>query len=454
MTRSMYALRGVAPLGGEPTDLLLADGVIAAIGSTDVAAALDGRTAVEIDGAGLVALPGLVDLHTHLREPGREDAETVASGTRAAALGGFTSVHAMANTAPVADTAGVVEQVWRLGRDAGWVDVHPVGAVSVALAGEHLAELGAMAASAAHVRVFSDDGKCVADPVLMRRALEYVKAFDGVIAQHSQEPRLTEGAQMHEGIVSAELGLTGWPAVAEESIIARDVLLAEHVGSRLHVLHVSTAGSVDLIRWAKARGINVTAEVTPHHLRLTDDLARGYDPVFKVNPPLRTATDVEALRAGLADGTIDTVGTDHAPHTREDKDCEWAAAANGMTGLETALSVVQATMVDTGRMTWADVARVMSSAPAVIGRINEGDRPQGRPIAVGEPANLTLVDPAARWTVVPEEQATASANSPFRGMELPGRVVATFLRGRATVLGGQAVARERDVHGATAEQRA
>ena len=442
-----YVLRGVAPLGGAATDLLLAGGRIAAMGTTEVGDALSGSLGapatdgdlIELDARGLVALPGLVDLHTHLREPGREDAETVESGTRAAALGGFTAVFAMANTTPVADTAGVVEQVWRLGRDAGWVDVHPIGAVSVGLAGLHLAELGAMAASAARVRVFSDDGSCVTDPVLMRRALEYVKAFGGVIAQHAQDTRLTAGAQMHEGIVSAELGLTGWPAVAEEAIIARDVLLAEHVGSRLHVCHLSTAGSVDLIRWAKARGIDVTAEVTPHHLLLTDDLVRGYDPIFKVNPPLRTAADVEAVRAGLADGTIDIVATDHAPHTREDKDCEWAAAANGMTGLETALSVLQLTMVDTGRLSWADVARVLSSAPAAIGGITGGDRPQGRPLAVGEPANVTLVDPAARWTVVPERQATASANSPFRGRELPGRVVATFLRGRATVLDGRAV---------------
>jgi dihydroorotase len=291
-----------------------------------------------------------------------------------------------------------------------------------------------MADSAAQVRVFSDDGKCVHDPVLMRRALEYVKAFDGVIAQHAQEPRLTEGAQMHEGVVSAELGLPGWPAVAEEAIIARDVLLAEHVGSRLHVCHVSTAGSVEIIRWAKSRGIDVTAEVTPHHLMLTDELARGYDPLFKVNPPLRTQRDVEAVRAGLADGTIDIVATDHAPHTREDKDCEWAAAAFGMTGLETALSVVQETMVDTGRLTWADVARVLSTKPAQIGRVTG----HGRPIAVGEPANLVLVDPGIRRVVVPEEQATQSVNSPFRGRELSGCVIATFLRGRATVMDGSA----------------
>ncbi|MEZ0449664.1 dihydroorotase [Cellulomonas sp. ICMP 17802] len=431
MTRN-YLLRSVSPLGDETTDVLLADGVIAAIGPD--AAAQAAPDAVILDGRGLVLLPGLVDLHTHLREPGREDAETVRSGTRAAAMGGFTAVHAMANTTPTQDTAGVVEQVWRLGRDAGWADVRPVGAVTVGLEGERLAELGAMAESAAQVRVFSDDGKCVSDPVVMRRALEYVKAFDGVIAQHAQEPRLTEGAQMHEGVVSAELGLAGWPAVAEEAIIARDVLLAEHVGSRLHVCHLSTAGSVEIIRWAKSRGIDVTAEVTPHHLMLTDELARGYDPVFKVNPPLRTQRDVEAVREGLADGTIDIVATDHAPHTREDKDCEWGAAAFGMTGLETALSVVQETMVDTGRMTWADVARVLSTAPARIGRVSD----HGRPIAVGEPANLTLVDPHVRRLVVPEDQATHSVNSPFRGRELSGCVIATFLRGRATVMDGSA----------------
>ncbi|MFE7506957.1 dihydroorotase [Promicromonospora sp. NPDC057488] len=435
-----YVLRGVRPYGTDPVDVVLADGVVAALGAPGTVEVPEGAREIPAeggsDGAGLVLLPGLVDLHTHLREPGREDAETVFSGTRAAAAGGFTAVHAMANTTPTQDTAGVVEQVYRLGQEAGWVDVHPVGAVTVGLDGEKLAELGAMADSAARVRVFSDDGKCVHDPVLMRRALEYVKAFDGVVAQHAQEPRLTEGAQMNEGVVSAQIGLTGWPAVAEESIIARDVLLAEHVGSRLHVCHLSTAGSVEIIRWAKGRGIDVTAEVTPHHLVLTDELARDYDPVFKVNPPLRTAADVEAVRAGLADGTIDIVATDHAPHPVEDKDCEWSSAAFGMTGLETALSVVQQTMVDSGRMTWADVARVLSQNPARIGRI---DATQGRPIAVGEPANLTLVDAGATRAIDGRTQVTASDNTPFGGMELPGRVVATFLRGRATVLDGAVV---------------
>lgn len=418
-------LRGARLLGGDPADLLLRDGVVAEIGRG--LSAPGGRA---VDAEGLVALPGLVDLHTHLREPGREDAETVESGTRAAALGGFTAVHAMANTDPVADTAGVVEQVWRLGRRAGWVDVRPVGAVTVGLAGERLAELGAMADSGAAVRMFSDDGMCVSDPLLMRRALEYVKAFGGAIAQHAQDPRLTAGAQMHEGEVSAVLGLHGWPAVGEEAIIARDVLLAEHVGSRLHVCHVSTAGSVEIIRWAKARGIDVTAEVTPHHLMLTHEDVRSYDPVFKVNPPLRTAEDVRAVRAALADGTIDVVATDHAPHPGESKDCEWAVAAMGMTGLETALSAVQAAMVETGLLDWAGVATRMSARPAQIGRVAG----QGRPLAVGEPANVVLVDPGARRVVDPARLASRGRNNPFRGRELPGRVVATVFRGHPTVL--------------------
>ncbi|MEP6463131.1 MAG: dihydroorotase [Frankiaceae bacterium] len=422
-TRS-WVLRGVRVLDGPPSDLCFADGVVSAEA---------GAGASVLDADGLIALPGLVDLHTHLREPGREDAETVASGTQAAALGGYTAVHAMANTDPVADTAGVVEQVWHLGQLAGHCDVHPVGAVTVGLAGKQLAELGAMADSVARVRVFSDDGHCVDDAVLMRRALEYVRAFDGVIAQHAQEPRLTEGAQMNEGPVSARLGLTGWPAAAEEAVIARDCLLAAHLGSRLHVCHVSTAGSVEILRWAKARGVRVTAEVTPHHLLLTDSLACTYDPVFKVNPPLRTSADVEALRGGLADGTLDAVATDHAPHALEDKETEWAAAAFGMLGLQTALSVVVSTMVSTGRLDWAGVADRMSRRPARIGRV----RGQGSSLAVGSPANVVLVDPAARWTVDPAALASRSRNTPFAGMELPAAVVATFLRGRPTVLDGK-----------------
>ncbi len=422
-----YLITGARPLGGPAADLLIEGETIAAIGEPG---SLDAGGAAVVAGDGLIALPGLVDLHTHLREPGREDAETVLTASRAAALGGFTAVHAMANTDPVADTAGVVEQVWHLGRRAGLVDVYPVGAVTVGLGGQRLAELGAMADSQAGVRVFSDDGRCVSDAVLMRRALEYVKAFDGVIAQHSQEPRLTEDSQMNEGELSGVLGLRGWPAVAEEAIIARDVLLAEHVGSRLHVCHLSTAGSVEIIRWAKSRGIDVTAEATPHHLLLTEDLATSYDPIFKVNPPLRSAADVEAVRAGLADGTIDIVATDHAPHPMEDKECEWAVAAFGMLGLEQALAVVIDTMVLPGRLDWADVARVMSTNPARIGR-----RPgHGRPLAVGEPAHVVLVDPESRRTVDPGASASRSRNNPYGGRDLPAPVVATFLRGRPTVL--------------------
>jgi dihydroorotase len=424
-----YLIKGARPYGGDPADILVKNGRIAAIGDS-----LTATGAEVIDAAGLIALPGLVDLHTHLREPGREDAETVETGSRAAALGGFTAVHAMANTDPVADTAGVVEQVWRLGQEAGLVDVVPVGAVTVGLHGERLAELGAMADSAARVRVFSDDGRCVSDPALMRRALEYVKAFDGVVAQHAEEPRLTVGAQMHEGDRSARLGLTGWPAAAEEAIIARDVLLAGHVGARMHVCHVSTAGSVEILRWAKARGVQVTAEVTPHHLLLTDACAESYDPVFKVNPPLRTDDDVQAVRAGLADGTIDAVATDHAPHAVEDKESEWAQARPGMLGLEQALSVVVETMVETGLLDWQGVADRMSVRPAVIGRLDG----HGRPLAPGEPANLLLLDAATRAAVDPAALASRSRNSPYAGRELPGRVVATFLRGVPTVLDGKA----------------
>ncbi|MEU3480459.1 dihydroorotase [Streptomyces sp. NPDC033754] len=425
---SKILIRGAQVLGGDVQDVLIDGETIAEVGT-----GLSAEGATVIEAGGQILLPGLVDLHTHLREPGREDSETVLTGTRAAASGGYTAVFAMANTHPVADTAGVVEQVYRLGKESGYCDVQPIGAVTVGLEGKKLAELGAMHDSAAGVTVFSDDGKCVDDAVIMRRALEYVKAFDGVVAQHAQEPRLTEGAQMNEGIVSAELGLGGWPAVAEESIIARDVLLAEHVGSRVHICHLSTAGSVEIVRWAKSRGIDVTAEVTPHHLLLTDELVRSYNPVYKVNPPLRTEKDVLALREALADGTIDIVATDHAPHPHEDKDCEWAAAAMGMVGLETALSVVQQTMVETGLLDWAGVADRMSFAPARIGRA----KGHGRPVSAGEPANLTLVDPAYRGVVDPADFASRSRNTPYEGRELPGRVTHTILRGRATVVDGK-----------------
>ncbi len=432
---SGYLLSSVLSPEQELIDIRISNGVIAEIAS---AGSLTPGASVTIESAGMQLLPGLVDLHTHLREPGREDAETIRTGSAAAALGGFTAVHAMANTDPVADTAGVVEQVVRLGREAGYCDVYAVGAVTQGLEGLALAELGAMAHSMAQVRVFSDDGKCVSDSLVMRRALEYVKQFDGVIAQHAQDPRLTEMAQMNEGIISAKLGLTGWPAVAEEAIIARDVLLAEHVGARLHICHVSTSGSVEIIRWAKARGINVTAEVTPHHLLLTDSLAETYNPIYKVNPPLRTNEDVLALRTALADGTIDIVATDHAPHPRESKECEWSEAANGMLGLENALSVIQESMIENGLSNWKTIAERMSYAPARIGRVDASSG-HGQIIKVGVPANIVVVDTKVKRKVSEMKSASKSSNNPYIDRTLPGQVLYTFLRGEMIVANGELV---------------
>lgn len=425
-------IKGASLMGASSADILVVDGVIVEVGSISTAA---DRV---IDASGLIALPGLVDLHTHLRQPGGEGAETILSGSRAAAAGGFTAVHAMANTNPVADTAQLVERVAELGRESGYVEVRPIGAVTKGLHGEQLADIGGMARSSAAVSVFSDDGKCVGDALVMRRALEYVSTFGGVIAQHAQDPQLTIDAVMHEGAVSSELGLRGWPSVAEESIIARDVLLAEYVGARLHVCHLSTAGSVDVIRWAKKRGIAVTAEVTPHHLLLTDELARSYDPLFKVNPPLRTAEDVAELRRAIADGTIDIVATDHAPHTTSSKDCTWHDASFGMVGLESALSVVQHTLVENGHIGWDGVARVLSTTPAAIGRVSGYETP----LAVGSPANITLVDPHHRETWSHDRLRGGSTNTPFVGDVLPGRVVSTIFRGTETVVDGVLVAPE------------
>jgi dihydroorotase len=423
-------IKNVSVMGEFIADIHVADGRIAHVGPNISVLALK-----EIDGSGLVALPGLVDLHTHLREPGFEQSETVLTGSRAAAAGGFTTVFAMANTNPVADNAGVVEQVQRLGDEAGFVTVRPIGAVTVGLAGESLSDIGAMATSRAQVRVFSDDGKCVHDSLLMRRALEYVKGFGGVVAQHAQDPRLTVDAQMNEGEVSARLGLAGWPAVAEESIIARDVLLAEHVGARIHICHLSTAGSVDIVRWAKARGIQVTAEVTPHHLLLTDSSAENYDARFKVNPPLRTQADVLALREAVADGTIDIVATDHAPHPVETKDCEWDHAAFGMVGLESALPIVNTTLVQTGFITWKDVARVLSQAPARIGLL-DGERT----LRVGEVADITLFNPSTKRIWSSDDVVSRSKNTPFTGVELEGSIEFTIRHGYLTVESGSVIA--------------
>ncbi|MEY4990337.1 MAG: hypothetical protein RIS08_563 [Actinomycetota bacterium] len=412
-------LSSVTLANGQRADIEITDGVVSAIGNLGAG----------LDCSGLIALPGFVDLHTHLRQPGFEASETVLTGSRSAAAGGYTAVLAMANTMPVAESAGVVEQIQQLGLEAGYVEVQPIGAVTKGLAGEELAALGSMANSRAKVRVFSDDGNCVHDPLIMQRALEYVKGFDGVIAQHAQEPRLTQGAQMNDGALATELGLKGWPSVAEESIIARDALLAEQTGARLHICHLTTAGAVDVVRWAKKRGIQITAEVTPHHLMLTEELVRGYDPVYKVNPPLRTKEDTLALRAAVLDGTIDILGTDHAPHSIEKKDCEWEAAAFGMVALEHAASVLQEVVIGGGG-DWELFTKLISSKPAEIARLSG----QGE-LGVGKPANLTLIDPSAK-RVIESKTLSKSTNNPFVGVELPGRVVHTIYRGEFTVRDG------------------
>ena len=424
-----YIIKDATLPDGDKRDITIQNGLIVALSQTGSATPIS-TDHVVIQAKDCRVLPGLVDLHTHLREPGREDSETVLTGSRAGARGGYTALSAMANTSPVADTAGVVEQVFRLGQEAGYLDVFPIGAVTEGLLGLSLSEIGAMADSIAHVRIFSDDGNCVFDPLLMRRALEYVKKFGGVIAQHAQDPRLTIGSQMNEGEISARLGLKGWPAVAEEAIIARDVLLTDHVKSRLHICHVTTAGGVEIIRWAKQRGINVTAEVTPHHLLLSDEVASTYDPIFKVNPPLRSEVDVHALREGLAEGIIDIVATDHAPHPTESKECEWQEASFGMLGLETALSIVQKTMVDSGLLDWQQVAERMSHAPARIGGYDN----QGQAIAVGSVANLVVIDPSRNWLVDRDLTMSKATNTPYHGHTLPGVITHTFFKGRATVI--------------------
>lgn len=421
-----YLIKAARLANGSQTDVFIENGIIKALEAQP-----DNDTKV-INAEGLMIFAGFVDLHTHLREPGYEASETIYSGSRAAAKGGYTAVNSMANTLPVADNAAVVELIHSRGLAAGYVEVQPIGAVTLGLGGEKLADLGLMNASKANVRMFSDDGKCVSDSLLMRRALEYVRAFGGTIAQHAQDPSLTKDAQMNEGELSFKLGLAGWPAAAEASIVARDVLLTEQTKSKLHVCHVSTKETVDILRWAKKRGIAVTAEVTPHHLILTEEFLQDYNTVYKVNPPLRSAEDVQAVREALADGTIDIVATDHAPHPEQSKASEWAAAANGMLGLETSASVVITTMVKSGLIDWQRFEQVMSIRPAQIAGMTN----QGIGVKVGAPANLVLLDPTST-TAVDDTTESLSSNNPYLGMELTGAIRHVFFKGRQTVQDGQ-----------------
>ena len=416
------AINNVRPYGEDTTNILIRDGVIAEMGDSRFDAA------DTIDADGHVLLPGLVDMHVHLREPGREDTETIATGSDAAAKGGFTAVFTMANTQPVIDQPFLAEAVWEKGQAYGKCDVYPVGSITQGLEGKQLTEIGLLARN--HVRMFSDDGRCVNDPQLMRRAIEYAKAHDVVLAQHAEDHRMTEGASAHEGANAARLGLRGWPRVAEESIVARDLIMTRDYGGRYHICHASTEGTVALLRWAKEQGIEATAEVTPHHLLLTDAKLETYDGLFRVNPPLREDRDTIALRDALLDGTIDVIATDHAPHGSEDKCVEFEHAKPGMLGLETSLSIVAHVFVESGLADWRFVARVMSERPAEILGLSD----QGRPIAVGEPANLTLVDPDAGWTAHGADMASKANNTPYENMNFNACVSATILRGTPTFL--------------------
>ncbi len=417
----------VNPDGSSRLDVRIEGGLVVEV-SRDIA--VDGSRDEVLDADGLIVSSGFVDLHTHLREPGREEAETIETGTRAAALGGFTAVVAMPNTDPAQDSVPVVRFVRDQGTRAGWCEVQPAGCITVGRHGVELAPYASLAEEG--VRIFTDDGNGVQDPLLMRRALEYSASLGIVLAQHCEVSRLTEGAVMNEGSCCSEMGVPGWPAIAEELMLHRDIELVRLTGAPMHFLHLSTAGSVELVRRAKADGLPVTAEVAPHHLALTDDLLRGFDPVFKVNPPLRTRADIDALRAGVMDGTIDAVATDHAPHAPHTKEVPLDAAPPGMLGLETALAVVVTHLTDDP----VRVASLMSWNPARIAAMET----QGRPVAVGEPANITVWDPNRTWRVDRGSLASKSSNTPYHGMEMRGKVVHTVFSGRATVKDGRAVA--------------
>ena len=429
---SSYLLRGGRLLdparGYEGTaDVLIEEGAIAGVGD-----GLDASDGDVIDVAGAVVAPGFVDLHAHLRDPGREDEETIASGSAAGAAGAFTALCAMHNTDPVADNAAVVDRVWAAGRALGLVDIVPAGAISRGQRGEEMADLGEMARSAASVRLFTDDGHGVQNALLARRVMEYLVGFDAIYAEHCEEASLARGGEMHEGDRAVALGLRGVPAEAEELMAARDIALARLTGCRLHLLHVSTAGTVDLVRRARADGVRVTAEAAPHHFSLTDAALEGYDPNARVNPPLRSESDRLAIIRGLAEGTIDAIATDHAPHAAEEKDVEFQSAPPGLVGLETALALTLTELVEPGHLTLMRAMECLSTAPAQI----LGLTAHGGPVAPGRPANLVVFDPACKWVVEPSKFMSKSENTPFGGRTLQGKVLHTFLHGRPTVRDG------------------
>jgi len=405
-------------------DVLVRGGEIVAVG--DGIDAPD--RAVVLDASGCTVAPGLVDLHAHLRQPGREEAETVDTGARAAALGGYTAVVAMPNTEPAIDCAAVVREVLDLGTTAV-CDVHVAGAITVGRAGERLAPLAEMAALG--VRLFTDDGAGVQDARLMRRALEYASALDITLAQHCEDAALASGGHMHEGEWSSHLGIPGVPAEAEELMVLRDIALARLTGTRMHFLHLSVGSALDAVRAAKAAGVPVTAEAAPHHFTLDDSVVASYDPVFKVNPPLRPTADVEAVRVALGDGTLDAIATDHAPHTQEDKEAPFDMAPPGMLGLETALALALTELT----IPEERVLALLSWQPARIAGI---EAEHGGPVAEGRPAHLGVIDPAAVWVVEPEKLASRSRNTPYAGRKLTGRVRHTVLAGEAVVIDGEA----------------
>ena len=428
MNNSYILIRGVFLYGeGSPVDVLITNDKISKIDFSIPVPLSKSRIEI-IEAFGQVLLPGFVDLHTHLRDPDKSHLDDIATGSAAAALGGYTAVFAMANTEPTSDNYVFTDYIWSRGKQVGLVDIYPVGSVTIGRNGKQITEMSLMANSIGQVSIFSDDGLCVQDSLVMRRALEYSTDVGVLIAQHAEDSRLTLNAVAHEGSNSSTLGLVGWPRSAEESIVARDIILARDANARIHICHISALGTVELLKWAKSQSISITSEVTPHHLMLDDNSLKNYDGHKRVNPPLREANDIKALRQALADGVIDCVATDHAPHSEHEKQCEFSKSKPGMIGLQTSLPIVVCTMLHPDLLDWRGVARVMSETPAAIAGLSD----QGRPLEVGEPANLAVVNPNSKWKVKGSKFASYANNTPFESLDLKTKITATLLRGQIT----------------------